>query len=109
MNNQTPYTYVFVRKDIPIHAQLVQPAHACLELGFRLEEEKKPKETSYLILLQTDSEKSLLRIAEYLEKKGIKFHMLYEPDYNMGYTSLCCEPVYDETRNIFRKFSLWEP
>ena len=32
--------------------------------------------------------------------------MFYEPDNDTGYTAICCEPVYDEQRKLFKKFRL---
>lgn len=107
-DGQTPYTYLFVRKDLTIEAQLVQSSHAALEMGLQLLLEKKPIKTSFLILLAVKDQDELLAIKEKLEFKDIEHHMFYEPDYNLGYTAICTEPVYNKQRNFFKKFDLWK-
>lgn len=104
----TPYTYVFTRKDIPLHAQIVQSNHATLEMGLKLNEEKKPKQTSFLILLEAKDKNSLYNYKEFLEEHGIDHHMFYEPDYDMGHTAICTEPVYGDQKELFKKFKLWK-
>ena len=105
---QTKYSYVFIRRDIPIHAQLVQSAHAALELGFQLPPEKKPDKTSFLILLDADNQDHLNEIARYLDDRDIEFHKFFEPDYDMGYTAICTEPLSQDKRKYFKKFNLWK-
>lgn len=102
---QTPYTYVFIRTDIPLAAQLVQAAHAALERGFRTE---TPDKTSFLIMLSVKNEQELKRIKDYLDSHEIESYMFYEPDYDMGYTSICAGPVYGDQRKVFKKFKLWK-
>lgn len=105
---QTPYTYQFVRKDIPLHAQLVQTAHAALEMGLSLPDSDKPRQTSFLILFEVKDESDLKKKADYLDQHGIKYHMFFEPDYDMGYSAICTEPIYGEKRKLFKKFKLWK-
>lgn len=106
--SQIKYTYVFVRRDIPLHAQLVQSAHAALELGLQLSPDKKPDKTSFLILLNADNQSHLNEIARYLDDHDIEFHKFFEPDYDMGYTAICTEPLSQDKRKYFRKFNLWK-
>lgn len=107
--SQTPYTYCFVRKDIPVAYQIVQACHACLERGLTLEQDKKPKETSFLILFEVKDEKALLKVAQYLDENSVSYEKFFEPDYDTGYTALATEPVYGEGRNLFKRFKLWKP
>jgi hypothetical protein len=86
----------------------VQTAHATLELGLQLKEEKKPKETSFLILLDAKDQDHLKEIACYLDDHGIEHHMFFEPDEPInGYTALCSEPVTKNQRKLFSKYKLW--
>lgn len=107
-SNQTPYTYVFVRQDIPKEYQIVQACHACLEMGFSLPDSKKPQETSFLVLIGVKDEQDLNEKAEYLDRHGLLFSRFYEPDYNTGYTAICTEPIYGEQRKLFKKFKLFK-
>lgn len=106
----TPYTYCFVRKDMPLFAQLVQSAHACHELGMSLPRDKVPI-NSHLILLQVRNEDELLCIDWQLRKKRIRTVVFYEPDHYdgkpLGNSALCTEPLYGTSRNFFNKFELW--
>lgn len=95
------YTYCFIRKDIPIHAQIIQTAHACLQSD-------KPKTVNSIVLFEVKNEEHLIQANEYLKDRGIKTYMFFEPDYDMGYTAIACEPLSDEKdRNIFKRFKMW--
>jgi hypothetical protein len=97
-----------VRRDLPIHTQLVQTAHAALEIGLSLNEEKKPKQTSFLILLDAIDQEHLQKISRYLDDHDIEHHMFFEPDYDTGYTAICTEPLPLDKRKHFKKFNLWK-
>jgi hypothetical protein len=102
----TKYTYVFIRRDIPLHAQLVQSAHAALEMGNRIG--TVTDEPSFLILLDARDESHLNEIVRYLDDRDINFYMFFEPDYDMGHTSICTEPLSLDRRKHFKKFDLWK-
>lgn len=68
----------------------------------------KPAVNSYLIVLTVKNEEALKCAKEYLEDCNVKHYMFYEPDYDMGYTAICSEPVYGEDRKLFKKFKLWK-
>lgn len=99
---------MFIRKDLPLHAQLVQSSHAALEMGLQLDPNKKPTQVSFLILLEVRDQDHLHQISEYLELNEIDYHMFFEPDYDMGHTAICTEPMYGNQRNKFKKFELWK-
>jgi len=87
----------------------VQTAHATLELGLQLKEEKKPKETSFLILLDAKDQDHLKEIACYLDDHSIEHHLFFEPDLPInGFTAICSEPLPLEKRKLFKKFKLWK-
>ena len=100
------YTYVFIRTDIPIHAQLVQSCHAALEMGLRLN--LKDESPSNLILLAIKDEAHLEQIKYYLDMNEIENYMFFEPDYDMGFTSICTEPIQGDRKKLFKKFNLWK-
>jgi hypothetical protein len=75
-------------------------------MGQRLK--AKPDEVSFLIVLTVKSEEGLLRAKQYLDCNNITNYMFFEPDYEMGYTAICSEPVYGEDRKLFKKFKLWK-
>jgi hypothetical protein len=96
---------VFVRKDIPLSAQVVQTGHACLEAGSKF---PQPVDRSvYLVVLAVTSEEKLLEVVEWVNQQNIQIALFYEPDDGLGYTAACTQPVLDPQRAIFRKYSIW--
>jgi hypothetical protein len=94
------YTYCFIRKDIPIHAQIIQTAHACLQSD-------KPKTVNSIVLFEVKNEDHLIKTNEYLKSRGIKTYIFFEPDYDTGYTAISTEPLHGEDRTIMSRFRLW--
>lgn len=99
----TPYTYIFVRKDLSIPQQIVQSSHAALEAGFRFEQ---PTTTSHIVLIGIENQEELTKTAHYLETKGIDCEMFWEPDYDTGYTAIATRPLFGEERKPLKRFSL---
>lgn len=95
----TPYVYVFIRKDIPIENMIVQACHSCLDLA------KVPKNT-HLVLIGVRNEKAITETSQFLDSKGVKHQMFFEPDFSLGFTSIATEPVYGNSRRKFSKFKL---
>jgi hypothetical protein len=104
MANSNPYTYVLVRRDIPLADQIVQACHASLEAGFSFE---RPAVTSSLVLLGVDNEASLKEWAAKLEYNGIRCEVFHEPDDSMGFTALASQPLVGAQREIFSTLKLW--
>jgi hypothetical protein len=100
------YTYVFVRQDIPLAAQIVQVGHACLSGGslFR----PPPDDPPALVVLSVPSEGGLLRAVERLEWHGIRSAVFHEIDEPPGATAACTEPVSASQRWLFKKYPLWQ-
>ena len=102
-----PYTYIFIREDIPLAQQLVQASHAALEAGFTFD---KPHKTSSIIMIGAKDKDDLYKIGERLDKHGIRHHMFFEPDFDMGHSAIATEPIHDlKTRRLMRKYSLYKP
>lgn len=101
----TPYTYVFIRKDLSIPQLIVQSSHAALEAGFSFD---RPPTTPHLVLIGVDSEDHLISTADYLGTQGIEFEMFFEPDDNTGYTSIATRPLFGDERKLLSKFKLFK-
>ncbi len=101
------YTYCFLRKDLPDVVRAIQLAHATLELGKMLDSQEP---IANLILFEVQNEEELVRVSSWLVESGIKHHMFHEPDWNTGYTAICCEPLTGDQRVPFSGFKLfkWE-
>lgn len=103
------YIYSIIRKDISLADQIVQTAHSafhagdestlCLELG----------ETPSLILLEVKNQEELLALSARLEQHNIRHYKFFEPDDNLGYTSLTTEPLSANERKLFSNLRLWRP
>jgi hypothetical protein len=100
----TPYTYCFIRKDMPTHYQIIQAAHATQEITKEIDH---PENTCHFILFEAKDEQDLIDIKMRLEDKGIKSHMFHEPDYDTGHTAIATEPIYGNDRRFFKKFKMF--
>lgn len=59
----TPYTYIFIRKDLSPAQQIVQASHAALEAGFVFD---KPIKTTHIVLIGADNKDHLMQIGNHL-------------------------------------------
>jgi len=96
--------YTFIRQDMEIQHQLVQACHSSMESGSNY---KSPEEIPHLILLSIKDGKELRSAERYLSKHGIKFHTFFEPDNNLGHTSITTEPLDFSKKELFKRFSCW--
>ena len=87
-------------------AQVVQTGHACLEAGNKFQQ--PGNEPTFLVVLQVPDQEALLAAVERIQAQGIDVAVFYEPDYDMGYTAACTQPVEYKYRNVFRKYNLWK-
>ena len=99
------YTYVFVRKDIPVEQQIVQTAHAALEAGLVFP--NPSDEPNSLIVIGVSNQEQLLKAIEYTQKQDIKLVTFFEPDWDYGLTAFASQPIPVSNRKIFKKFQLW--
>jgi hypothetical protein len=99
-----PYTYCFIRKDLPKHYQIIQACHATQEITKSAEH---PDQVCHFILFEVKDECKLTEVKMTLDEKGIDSHMFREPDNGTGYTAICTGPIYGEDRNFFRKFKMF--
>ena len=101
----TPYTYCFIRKDLPLAQQIIQASHATQEITKKIEH---PEQTCHFILLEAQNESHLSEIKVKLQDKGITHEMFYEPDVD-EHTAICTEPMYGKKeRSFFRKFKFYK-
>ena len=100
-----PYTYVLVRRDIPLEQQMVQACHAALEAGFAFE---APSITSSLIVCTVPDRLALLEAEERLARYSIRTKLFFEPDWEMGHSALASEPIHvKKQRYILAKYPLF--
>lgn len=97
--------YTFIRQDMEIQHQIVQACHSAREAGA---EHNSCEQPPFLILLGIKDGKELRSAERHLERNGIKYHKFYEPDNDLGHTSITTEPLDFCQKELFKKFSLWK-
>lgn len=107
------FCYTFIRKDLPFAQQIVQAAHATLEVGLKAGQSGQTfDETTSIILLTALNEEHLLKAHSNITQLGIDCALFYEPDDNLGYTpshtAFATIPVSQEQRAHFKKYSLFK-
>lgn len=100
------YAYTFIRRDIPIQHQLVQACHSAMEAG---SEFKAAGDIPHLILLDAKDAEHLEEISRFLKVHGIRHHKFFEPDNDMGYSSITTEPLDVEQKKRLSNFKMWRP
>ena len=105
MNNQKPYVYVIIRRDISIEQQAVQIGHAALEAGRALYAADEP--IASLIVLEVPDKTGLLAAADRLKRYDIAFELFFEPDFGMGESALATRPVRGKERYLFKAWGLY--
>ena len=98
------YSYFFTRQDISPEYQLVQTAHAALELGHTL----KPEQVHNLhfTCCGVANLEELYMIQDYLDNQGYHYIAFREPDIGNEITSIAVEPIAENKRGVLRSFPL---
>lgn len=100
------YIYLFTRRDLSPQQQIIQTAHATVEMGVHWgREDFNDKETPNAVLIGIHSENALLDIKDYLEENKIPNEMFYEPDIE-AYTAIATYPLEGKEREPLKKFGL---
>lgn len=98
------YSYFFTRQDISPEYQLVQTAHAALELGNML----KPEQVKglYFTCCGVANLEELHMIQDYLDNHGHEYVVFREPDIGNEITSIAVAPIAENRRGALRNFPL---
>ena len=107
MTHQIPYVYVFVRRDISPGQQVVQSCHAVAKAAILYN--GKLDVDPHMVVLGVKTETALFKAIEKLNSLGIKCQWFIEPDMGNQVTALATEPVYDDTRKVFRNYQILKP
>lgn len=100
---QVPYCYVFIRTDIPVSDQIVQVGHVCLDAGKKF----NPPEHTHMVVCKVSNFMELEKVHHLCQQNNIATEKFYEPDDGMGHTGICTQPIYGNTRSIFKRYRLW--
>jgi len=100
------YSYFFTRQDISPEYQLVQTAHAALELGNTLTPEQV-KNLHFTCIGVADGEE-LDAVEHLLKTLGLRYVAFREPDFGNRITSIAVEPIAENSpkRRPLRSYEL---
>ena len=104
IDNDQQWIYTFIRTDIPLAQQLVQVGHSCFEAGRHAKGTKIPN----LVLCQISDKTELEKILD-VHFEHCRLYPFYEPDNDLGLTSITTQPVGLEDRKHFKRYKLWKP
>jgi hypothetical protein len=98
------YSYFFTRQDIFPEYQLVQTAHAALELGATL----KPEQVKNLhfTCVGVANVEELEQVEHLLTTLGHRFITFREPDIGNQKTAIAVEPIAENRRGVLRNYPL---
>jgi hypothetical protein len=58
-------------------------------------------------VLAVSDQIELAQVIDRLAAIGIRCAAFHEPDNDFGLTAICTEPIADQRRRFFRRYSLW--
>lgn len=101
------HSYLLVREDIPLAAQMAQCAHAAQEAAFMLG--SAPTEPIHVVILGCLGESELLAAASRLSAKGFEPGLFHEPHWPQGHTALFLKPQRRcaRLRSAMSSYPLW--
>ena len=98
-----PYLFAAVRGDLPPAVQGVQLCHATAQAAHT----GGLSDDTRFVLTRVADQEGLLRLAERLERDGIRFCVFEEPDHGIGPSALACVVGPFATGKAFSKLPLW--
>lgn len=98
------YSYFFTRQDIFEEYQLVQTAHAALELGSKLSEEQV-KDLHFTCCGVADLEE-LEAVERVLQSMKVEYIVFREPDIGNQKTAIGVYPIEEHKRGLLRNYKL---
>lgn len=103
------HSYLIIRQDLPLAAQMAQCAHAAQEAAFMLG--AAPAEPIHVVILGCDGEHELLAAASRLSDKGFDAGLFHEPHWPRGHTALFLRPQRRSARlkAAMSRYPLWQP
>lgn len=100
------YCFLFVRQDLPLAAQIIQPSHATFEMARAL-----PKSvdliTPSIVLIGVPNQKALKKVLCKLKLNRIDASAFYESDDDLGLTAVATVPLTEEQHAILENYKLW--
>lgn len=106
-SNPSPsqYVFIFVRQDISIPQQLVQSNHATISMTSLQPVEGTPN----LVLIGVPDVHALELVSGELSFHDIDHYCWHEPDWDMGFTAICTQPMTKEQKEFLSGYRTWKP
>lgn len=97
---------MFVRTNIPLRHQIVQSNHAVLHMAalYFPSVDSIPN----IVAIGVPNVRSLERALDKLRVAGIPHYQWIEPDFNLGFTSICTIPIGGVQRACLADYRLWD-
>lgn len=92
------YTYIAIRKDLPIPQQIIQATHAQQGIG--------ADKITNTVLISAKDELDLLKLSARFSEIGIEHHTFWEPDIG-EHTAIATIPIHPDERGELRKLPLY--
>ncbi len=105
--------YILLRADLPPVQQIIQAAHATMEMAWLF---PRPEGLVHICLLEVRDADALQAARMRLHNAGIGVYAFTEPDMGDGdgdgdgngdYTAVATEPLSDDRRQPLKKYKLW--
>lgn len=116
------YSYIFVRQDISVEQQIIQAAHATMQIGYKIAQVKpfdrmnhptgtvayvkgfgQPTDV-YFVLIGVRNLGGLYAVEKILAKFGYMYETFFEPDIQEK-TAICTMPVDEYSRDVLQAFN----
>lgn len=99
------YFYIFVRQDIPIEQQIIQTAHATIEMTKLCKIEDIP----YVVMIGIPDEVWMGSVIKHLKALKIEHAEFLDTDFDFGVASVVTVPLTEDQRTHLRHYPLWRP
>ncbi len=105
---ETKYIYHFIRKDIPVVAQIIQMGHAIDRIALCQE---YYDDCAHTVLFEVPDEAAIIEVTKYLESQGLQQNRdlvtFEETAWPIGFNSIATRPFVGDERRIFEPFTLY--
>lgn len=117
------YSYIFVRQDLSIEQQMIQAAHATMQIGYEIATSKPfdrmnhpsgtvaydkgfgPPKDVHFVLIGVRNIGGLNAVAKILDKFGYLHKTFIEPDIGNQPTAICTMPIDEYSRDVLMAFN----
>lgn len=96
------YMFIFILQSLSPAQKIIQSCHAAIEAT----QKRSMLEHPNIVLIEVEDQNKLSYFQSICEINNIDFHLFYEPDNNLGATSLATIPIEKKYKKIFKNLKL---